>query len=173
VLNTLMGGGASFSAGGPGKGMYTRLYQNILNRMPMVEACSVFNTFYNDTGIFGVYGATDPASMGALVAAVCDEMKKMGGAISDVELARAKNQLTSSLYMNLESRPVLFEDIGRQVLTYGKRIPPEELVSQISAVTAADLNKVAAVLLKTPPTVVAYGDPTCVPRYDLIAKQFS
>jgi len=32
VLNLMMGGGGSFSAGGPGKGMYTRLYRNILNR---------------------------------------------------------------------------------------------------------------------------------------------
>lgn len=32
VLNTMMGGGGSFSAGGPGKGMYTRLYTNVLNR---------------------------------------------------------------------------------------------------------------------------------------------
>ena len=30
VLNTLMGGGGSFSAGGPGKGMYTRLYLQVL-----------------------------------------------------------------------------------------------------------------------------------------------
>lgn len=53
--------------------------------------------------------------MGQLVAAVCDEFKKMAGAISDEELQRAKNQLKSSLLMNLESRPILFEDIGRQV----------------------------------------------------------
>jgi len=33
VLNMLMGGGGSFSAGGPGKGMYTRLYTNVLNRL--------------------------------------------------------------------------------------------------------------------------------------------
>ena len=32
VLNMIMGGGGSFSAGGPGKGMYTRLYTNVLNR---------------------------------------------------------------------------------------------------------------------------------------------
>ena len=32
VLNMMMGGGGSFSAGGPGKGMYTRLYTNVLNR---------------------------------------------------------------------------------------------------------------------------------------------
>ena len=28
----LMGGGGSFSAGGPGKGMFSRLYLNVLNR---------------------------------------------------------------------------------------------------------------------------------------------
>ena len=32
VLNMMMGGGGSFSAGGPGKGMYTRLYLNVLNK---------------------------------------------------------------------------------------------------------------------------------------------
>ena len=172
VLNTMMGGGASFSAGGPGKGMYTRLYQNILNRYPMVEAAQVFNAFYGGTGLFGVYGAAPASSMGSLVAALVNEMKNMGGSISAEELSRAKNQLTSSLLMNLESRPVLFEDIGRQTLVYGHHVPPEELVKQIAAVTAADLTAVATKLLKTPPSVAVYGDTTSVPRYDLIAKQF-
>jgi processing peptidase subunit alpha len=35
----MMGGGGSFSAGGPGKGMYTRLYLNVLNRY---EVATVF-----------------------------------------------------------------------------------------------------------------------------------
>lgn len=72
--------------------------------------------------------------------------------------------------MNLESRPILFEDIGRQVLTYGARTPPEVLIQQIDAVTAKDLNDAASAMLKSPPSVVVYGDTTCVPRYDLIAK---
>lgn len=173
VLNTMMGGGASFSAGGPGKGMYTRLYQNILNRYPQVQAASVFNAFYNETGLFGVYGAAPADSMGPLVAALCEEMKKMASGVSGEELDRAKAQLTSSLMMNLESRAVLFEDIGRQTLVYGQRIPPETLVSQIAAVTAADLTSLATALLKTPPSVAVYGDTTSVPRYDLIAKQFA
>lgn len=32
VLQQLLGGGSSFSAGGPGKGMYSRLYREVLNR---------------------------------------------------------------------------------------------------------------------------------------------
>lgn len=47
------------------------------------------------------------------------------------ELERAKTQLQSVLLMNLESRPVVFEDIGRQVLATGERKEPEYFMSQI------------------------------------------
>ncbi|CAL0312528.1 unnamed protein product [Lupinus luteus] len=44
----LLGGGGSFSAGGPGKGMYSRLFHSI----------SAFNNIYNNTGIFGIQVTT-------------------------------------------------------------------------------------------------------------------
>lgn len=49
-----------------------------------------------------------------------------------MELERAKTQLKSMLMMNLESRPVIFEDVGRQVLSTGKRKLPNELCHLIS-----------------------------------------
>lgn len=49
-----------------------------------------------------------------------------------MELGRAKTQLKSMLMMNLESRPVIFEDVGRQVLATGKRKLPHELCELIS-----------------------------------------
>lgn len=45
VLNMMMGGGGSFSAGGPGKGMYTRLYLNVLNRYDLL-LFSLLHTSY-------------------------------------------------------------------------------------------------------------------------------
>ena len=77
------------------------------------------------------------------------------------------------MLMNLESRAVLFEDVGRQTLIYGERIPPETLVAQIAKVSASDLTSLASTLLKSAPSVAVYGDTTAVPRYDLIAKQFA
>jgi processing peptidase subunit alpha len=41
TLLSLMGGGGSFSAGGPGKGMYTRLYTQVLNQYHWVESCNM------------------------------------------------------------------------------------------------------------------------------------
>lgn len=48
-----------------------------------------------------------------------------------VELERAKTQLMSMLMMNLESRPVIFEDVGRQVLATCSRKLPQELCALI------------------------------------------
>lgn len=48
------------------------------------------------------------------------------------ELERAKIQLKSMLMMNLEARPVIFEDVGRQVLATEKRKLPHELCDLIS-----------------------------------------
>ena len=45
VLTMMMGGGGSFSAGGPGKGMYTRLYTNVLNRY-WTTISSLFSFIY-------------------------------------------------------------------------------------------------------------------------------
>lgn len=52
VLNMLMGGGGSFSAGGPGKGMYTRLYTNVLNRYHWMYSSTALNHAYADSGVF-------------------------------------------------------------------------------------------------------------------------
>ena len=41
------------------------------------------------------------------------ELVALTGQISDSELQRAKTQLKSMLLMNLESRPVIFEDVAR------------------------------------------------------------
>ena len=76
------------------------------------------------------------------------------------------------LYLYLYPYLYLYSSCGRQVLTYGKRTPPEELLAQINAVTASDLTSVAAALLKSPPSVGVYGDTTAVPRWDLLAAKF-
>ncbi|KDO55877.1 hypothetical protein CISIN_1g0104472mg, partial [Citrus sinensis] len=43
------------------------------------------------------------------------------GEVDQVQLDRAKQSTKSAILMNLESRMVVSEDIGRQVLTYGER----------------------------------------------------
>ncbi len=60
VLNMLMGGGDSFSAGGPGKGMYTRLYLNVLNRNHFIYGAVSANHAYEDSGLFCIQASSPP-----------------------------------------------------------------------------------------------------------------
>lgn len=172
VLQMMMGGGGSFSAGGPGKGMYSRLYQNVLNQNHWVENANSFNSIFTDSAIFGIHGTSDPRQAGSLVDVLCLEFVRMTGDVGDAELSRAKAQLQSSVRMQLESRSLQLEDIGRQLMTYAEVQTEEALCAKIGAVTPADIKRVAASMLKTKPSVSAYGNLSYVPRYDDISKRF-
>jgi len=173
VLSTLMGGGGSFSAGGPGKGMYSRLYTRVLNRCEYMKSCSTFQSGYNDTGIFGIVARADGSKGEEMVAVVIAELQAVAakGSISDIELKRAKNATISSVLMNLESKAIVTEDIGRQILTYGVRKAPSEFIADVQKVTAADLQACAAELLKSPLSMASIGDISKVPAYDLVSNR--
>ena len=48
-------------------------------------------------------------------------LQDVASGVPKEELERAKLAAMSSVYMNLESRAVVAEDIGRQILTFGHR----------------------------------------------------
>ncbi|KAL9121257.1 MAG: hypothetical protein Q9187_002192, partial [Circinaria calcarea] len=111
TLQTLLGGGGSFSAGGPGKGMYSRLYTNVLNQHGWVESCVAFNHSYMDSGLFGISASCSPTKVAQMLEVMCRELQNLTldtgfSALQAGEVNRAKNQLRSSLLMNLESRMV-------------------------------------------------------------------
>eukprot|EP00178_Gracilaria_changii_P017641 TRINITY_DN502_c0_g1_i2.p3 TRINITY_DN502_c0_g1~~TRINITY_DN502_c0_g1_i2.p3 ORF type:complete len:477 (-),score=88.33 TRINITY_DN502_c0_g1_i2:6146-7576(-) len=169
VLHTLLGGGGSFSSGGPGKGMYTRLYSEILNKHGWVSAATAFNHCYSDAGLFGIHGVCDdPAHLNNLIEVVGLQIGKLAGPLAAGELERAKMMTKSSLIMNLESRAVVCEDIGRQILCSGKYAGPEELVKKIDAVTEDDIRKVASRMIQSKPAVVTYGEEYATYEYSAI-----
>jgi len=165
VLNMIMGGGSSFSAGGPGKGMYTRLYMNVLNRQHWIQHAAALNHSYADSGVFCILGSCHPSHLRELVEIMCNEMVGMAGTVNTVEFNRAKKQLQSMLLMNLESRPVVFEDVARQVLSSGSRKDPTFYIEAIERVKPEDVVAVAKRMLKTKPSVAALGKLEKLPLY--------
>ncbi|KAF9997603.1 Mitochondrial-processing peptidase subunit alpha [Entomortierella chlamydospora] len=147
TLQLLLGGGSSFSAGGPGKGMYSRLFSNVLNHYNWIESCMSFNHCYSDSGLFGISGSCYPGYESMLLEVIVRELElttRAGrGGINQGELDRAKNQLRSSILMNLESKMVQLEDLGRQVQVHGYKVPVEELCAKIEKVTQQDMVRVA------------------------------
>ncbi|CAG8574883.1 8805_t:CDS:2 [Ambispora gerdemannii] len=143
TLQILLGGGGSFSAGGPGK----------------------------DSGLFGIFASCRPEYNHAVADVIAQQFDHVASpgryGVTEEELNRAKNQLMSSLLMNLESRMVQLEDLGRQVQVHGFKVPVEVMCQKIREVTLEDLLRVAQRVVRGQvvnegkgtglPTIVAQG----------------
>ncbi|KAN0064936.1 Mitochondrial-processing peptidase subunit alpha [Thecaphora frezii] len=163
TLQILLGGGGSFSAGGPGKGMYSRLYTNVLNQHHAVDYCAAFHHCYADSGLFGIAASVHPSFNTSIVHVIARELELLTsglyhGSVTPAELSRAKNQLKSSLVMALESRLVEVEDLGRQIQAHGKKVSVEEMCERIDRVDLATLHRVATRVLRPQKTKVRLND---------------
>lgn len=131
VLQSLLGGGGAFSAGGPGKGMYARMYTDVMNQNHWLYSAIAHNHSYSDSGVFTLTASAPPKYIHDTLILLVHQMLKLQQGVGAEELARARTQLRSHLMMNLEVRPVLFEDMVRQVLGHGERKQPEEYAERI------------------------------------------
>jgi len=75
---------------------------------------------------------------------VTNNMVRLVHNVSDEEMERAKTNLKATMLMGLDGNSNIAEDIGRQMLTYGRRMTPAEIFSRIDAVSAADVKATAA-----------------------------
>lgn len=158
VLQSLLGGGGAFSAGGPGKGMYARMYTELMNRHHWIYSVIAHNHSYSDSGVFTVTASSPPENINDALILLVHQILQLQQGVEPTELARARTQLRSHLMMNLEVRPVLFEDMVRQVLGHGDRKQPEEYAEKIEKVTNSDIIRVTERLLASKPSLVGYGD---------------
>ncbi|MBW0578474.1 hypothetical protein O181_118189 [Austropuccinia psidii MF-1] len=168
----ILGGGSSFSAGGPGKGMYSRLYTNVLNPHPEVDFCQAFHHTYADTGLFGIAMAVLPEFVNKVPQIIATQLdlisrEHFNGGITESQLRRAKNQLRSTMMYGLESRLLQVEDLGRQVQMVGYKKPWIEVWQKIEALTISDIHRAITRIIRPSqiqtggfsgePTIVASG----------------
>lgn len=172
VLQSVLGGGSSFSSGGPGKGLYSRLYTHVLGRYGWVDHCSSFNYAYKDIGLLGMMCSIEDNATGVVGELLAQQFynlchpkdkaasKSNVDGISDEQVQRGKKQLKSSLLMGLESKVVELEDMGRQISMLGNRVPVEEMLSNIDNVTLDDCVRVSRDLFVNGkgPTIIMQGE---------------
>lgn len=170
VLNMIMGGGGSFSAGGPGKGMYTRLYREVLGSYHWINHISCSHSIFDDSGIFALYGCCQSEQSSELTSVMVREsINMLLRPPTEKEINRAKQALASNICFEFENRQIVFEDIARQIQVYGTHKTPEMWRQDIMNVTKDDILRVAKKLLSSNPTLLAMGqDVSRVPQQDEI-----
>nr|GMD21085.1 probable mitochondrial-processing peptidase subunit beta, mitochondrial [Ipomoea batatas] len=127
---------------GGGKHMGSALVQRVaINEIG--ESVMGFNINYKDTGLFGVYAVAKPDCLDDLAYSIMYEICKLCYRVSEADVIRARNQLKSSLILQINGSSATAEEIGHQLITYGRRIPYAELFARIDAVDASTIKRVA------------------------------
>jgi processing peptidase subunit beta len=99
------------------------------------------------------------------------EIVRITQTISDEEFERAKNQLKVQTMLGLDGTTNIADDIGRQVLTFGQRVPLSTTFEQIDRITKSDLIACAHnIIYDKDPIVAAIGDLRQVPEYDVMRR---
>ncbi|MEX0751993.1 MAG: pitrilysin family protein, partial [Xanthobacteraceae bacterium] len=118
-----------------GGGMSSRLFQEVRENRGLCYAIYAFHMPYIDTGMFALYSGTAETDAPELMRVVVDQITAAADNLSETEVARAKAQMKAGLLMALESSRTRAEQLGRQMLAYGRPIPLSEIVAKVEAVT--------------------------------------
>ena len=111
-----------------------------------VSLMQPFCTCYNDTGLFGVYfsmNMKEKSNVDDVFGTIQEELVAITTGTSDDDLAAAKAQLKFNMLMQMDGTSPNAEEIGRQMLAYGRRMPLAETFARIDAIDAADVTRVA------------------------------
>lgn len=167
VAQAIVGSWNRGLAGGHNLG--SRLAQTVAQH-DLAQSFTSFNTSYSDTGLFGIYMVSDHIhDLDDLIYEVQQEWVRICLNATEGEVARAKAQLKAALLLSLDGTTQIAEDIGRQILTYGRRYSWLEIHRMVDAVDAATVRRVASdYLYDRDPAVVALGPVGSVPDYNRI-----
>jgi len=140
LMQTLLGSWDRSSA--VGRNVASKLAQEV-SEHELAHSYMTFNTSYKDTGLFGIYMVCPDNKLDDAMWYTLDNLVRLCHNVSDEEVARAKTQLKASMLMQLDSFSNTAEDIGRQMLTYGRRMSNAELFARIDAISTDDVKATA------------------------------
>ncbi len=128
-----------------GGGMSSRLFIEVRERHGLAYYVFCQLQAYNDTGTLVSQAGVDTTRIDLALSTILGEFRKLAAEpVGEDELRRVKNYLKGRLVLQLEDpRGLITFGLRREVLE-GRAAEPDEVLAGIEAVTAADLQRVAA-----------------------------
>ncbi|NEU11575.1 insulinase family protein [Methylobacterium sp. BTF04] len=153
-----------------GGGLTSRLWHEVRETRGLAYEIQSFHWSFYDCGLFGIGAGTSSGDLAELVDVTLEATTKAAADADTVEVARAKAQVKVALLSALETPGGRIERNARQIMAWGRVIPPQEVIAKVDAVTVDDVRAAGKRLLSGAPTLAAIGPIKKLPSLDRIAK---
>jgi predicted Zn-dependent peptidase len=138
ILQTVLGGGMS-----------SRLFTEVRERRGLAYYVFASHSAYTDAGSLVVRAGVDTARVGLAVETIATELRRIAEEPVDAEeLGKAQRYVTGRLVLGLEEPRGTIMFGLRRLLLEGRTAELDEVVAGIEAVTAADVQRLAAELIR-------------------------
>lgn len=138
LLNSILGGGMS-----------SRLFVEVRERLGLVYDIHSYADRLDDTGMMVVYAGMDPAAGPAVVTQILAALRRLRDEpVDDEELRKVKGQYRGRLLLGLEDTSSVANWCGAQELMLNRIHSPAEVLEQVQAVTAQDIQCLAGELFR-------------------------
>jgi len=138
---------------------------------------SAFSTQYSDTGLFGVYGVGHQDHITDLIWATQRCILNLAHTVSDEDVARANSMLKATILSSSEGTNATCEEIGRQLVGFGRHLSLAEMFARIDQVDANTVRRVAGEIINDRDHVcsshgpVGFSGPDSMPDYTWMRRR--
>lgn len=171
VAQALLGGGMSFSSGGPGKGMHTKLFREVSAKEGWVNSIECLTAWYSNVGFFGFYGTAPHEFAAAMLNIMMFQAASVAERVTESHLEMARNQFMSQLVLLTDARDVASDEVGKNLLLHDSLITPRELMEGAEKVTLADVRRCMGEMLQHKPALAVYGNSKELPDAEEVWKR--
>ena len=139
VLATILGGGMS-----------SRLFLEVREKRGLAYSVHAWADKYPDTGYFAVQAGVEHDKLEKTIQTILAELRKIKRTrVSPKELAKAQSYLNGTFTLSQETSDEIAQFAATTLVNTGKVKTLEEILRAISAVTVADVERVARDIFKT------------------------
>ena len=131
-----------------GDGMSSRLFQSVREELGLAYDISSGLVDYADAGAIEISAGVDPEALDDALGAIMVELARLRDEpIPADELGRAKRYLSGGLELRMDETRHVASWIGGQEALHDRVLTVDEALAEISAVTADDIQRLAAALV--------------------------
>ncbi len=149
---------ASVTSAVLGRGMSSRLFQEIREKLGLCYTISCFYEAQRNSGMFSIYSGTSPENVVQLEEVLLKEFSRATHDIAQNELSKVLEQYKSSILFANESTGARSQKGISNILSFGRYIPSDEIIAKVESISIGDVQNFLLNTIKGKKTKVIYGN---------------